>query len=76
MALHGSLRRQLSGSSHPGVEDVVFYKPDPEAVHRFEAWNSGKMFAVSVTTAEPLDVSVKCDPDLGVALRRDDEAIV
>lgn len=31
---------------------------------------SGRMFAVSVTTAEPLDVSVKCDPDAAADLRR------
>jgi predicted DNA-binding protein (MmcQ/YjbR family) len=29
----------------------------------------------SVTTAEPLDISVKCDPDLAAALRRDYDAI-
>jgi predicted DNA-binding protein (MmcQ/YjbR family) len=34
------------------------------------------MFAVSVTTAEPLDISVKCELELGEALRHDFEAIV
>jgi predicted DNA-binding protein (MmcQ/YjbR family) len=37
---------------------------------------SGKMFAVSVTSSEPLDISLKCDPELAEALRRDHDAIV
>jgi predicted DNA-binding protein (MmcQ/YjbR family) len=36
---------------------------------------SGKMFAVSVTSKEPLDISVKCDPDRAADLRRDYDAI-
>jgi predicted DNA-binding protein (MmcQ/YjbR family) len=35
----------------------------------------GKMFALSVLDAEPLQLSVKCDPDLAVQLRAAHEAI-
>ena len=35
----------------------------------FKAPN-GRMFAVSVTSAEPLDISVKCDPDVAADLRQ------
>ena len=41
----------------------------------FKAPN-GKMFAVSVSTSEPLDVSVKCDPDRASDLRRTHAAVV
>jgi predicted DNA-binding protein (MmcQ/YjbR family) len=37
---------------------------------------SGKMFAVSVTSSEPLDVSLKCDPGLAESLRHSYDAIV
>jgi predicted DNA-binding protein (MmcQ/YjbR family) len=37
---------------------------------------SGKMFAVSVTSSEPLDVSLKCDPELAASLRHGYDAIV
>jgi len=37
---------------------------------------SGKMFAVSVTASEPLDISLKCDPALAESLRHDYDAIV
>jgi predicted DNA-binding protein (MmcQ/YjbR family) len=57
--------------SMPGAEETFPFEP---AVSVFKASN-GKMFAVSVTTSEPLDVSVKCDPELGAALRRDFDAI-
>jgi predicted DNA-binding protein (MmcQ/YjbR family) len=57
--------------SMPGAEETFPFEPGASV---FKASN-GKMFAVSVTTTEPLDVSVKCDPELGVALRRDYEAI-
>jgi predicted DNA-binding protein (MmcQ/YjbR family) len=57
--------------SMPGAEETFPFEP---GVSVFKASN-GKMFAVSVTTSEPLDVSVKCDPELGAALRRDFDAI-
>jgi predicted DNA-binding protein (MmcQ/YjbR family) len=36
---------------------------------------SGKMFALSALERDPLEVSVKCDPDLAVALRNSYDAI-
>ncbi len=41
----------------------------------FKAAN-GKMFAVSVTSTQPVDVSVKCDPDRAADLRRQYDAVV
>ena len=41
----------------------------------FKAAN-GKMFAVTAETSEPLDVSVKCDPEIGEALRAEYASIV
>ena len=58
--------------SMPGAEETFPFEPGAAV---FKAAN-GKMFAVSVTTAEPLDISVKCEPELGEMLRRDFEAIV
>ena len=58
--------------SLPGAEETFPFEPGCSV---FKAAN-GKMFADSVTTTEPLDVSVKCEPELGEALRRDFEAIV
>lgn len=49
--------------------------PFEPGVSVFKAAN-GKMFAVSVTTSEPLAVSVKCDPELAVALRAEYASIV
>ena len=36
---------------------------------------AGKLFAISALEREPLEVSVKCDPDLAVQLRASYEAI-
>ena len=36
----------------------------------------GKMFAIAAAGADPLDVSVKCDPDIGEALRAEYDSIV
>ena len=36
----------------------------------------GKIFAISRLGAEPLEVSVKCDPELSVSLRASYESIV
>jgi predicted DNA-binding protein (MmcQ/YjbR family) len=58
--------------SMSGAEETFPFEPGCSV---FKAPN-GKMFAVSVTGSEPLDVSLKCDPDLASALRRDYEAIV
>ena len=58
--------------SLPGAEETFPFEPGAAV---FKVAN-GKMFAVSATTSEPLDISVKCDPGLGEMLRRDYEAIV
>jgi predicted DNA-binding protein (MmcQ/YjbR family) len=57
--------------SLPGAVETFPFEPGCSV---FKASN-GKMFGVSVITREPLDISVKCDPDLAAALRRDYEAI-
>jgi predicted DNA-binding protein (MmcQ/YjbR family) len=49
--------------------------PFEPGVAVFKAAN-GKMFAVCVTASEPLAVSVKCDPELAVALRAEYASIV
>ena len=36
----------------------------------------GKMFAITTSPTDPVDVSVKCDPDIGEALRAEYESIV
>ena len=56
----------------PGAIETFSFGPGCSV---FKAPN-GRMFAVSVTSAEPLDVSVKCDPELGEALRAEHESIV
>jgi predicted DNA-binding protein (MmcQ/YjbR family) len=58
--------------SMPGAEETFPFEP---GVSVFKAAN-GKMFAVSVATSEPLDISVKCDPDIAQALRAEYAAIV
>jgi predicted DNA-binding protein (MmcQ/YjbR family) len=55
----------------PGAVETFSFGPGTSV---FKAPN-GKMFAVSVTESEPLDISLKCDPDLGEELRRDYDAI-
>jgi predicted DNA-binding protein (MmcQ/YjbR family) len=56
----------------PGATEAFSFGPGCSV---FKAPN-GKMFAVSVTSSEPLDISVKCDPGLAEALRRDHHAVV
>ena len=58
--------------SMPGAEETFPFEP---GVSVFKAAN-GKMFAVSVATSEPLDISVKCHPDIAQALRAEYAAIV
>jgi predicted DNA-binding protein (MmcQ/YjbR family) len=57
-----------------GLGDVTeqFVFNDPE-VSVFKV--AGKVFAISKLTAEPLRVSVKCDPGLAEQLRRDHDGI-
>ena len=35
----------------------------------------GKLFALSALDSEPLQISLKCEPELAAALRRDHEAV-
>ena len=58
--------------SLPGAQETFPFEPGAAV---FKAANA-KMFGVSVTTAEPLDISVKCDPDIARALRAEYVAIV
>ena len=37
---------------------------------------SGKMFAIAAESSEPLDVSVKCDPEISEALRAEFASIM
>lgn len=55
----------------PGAIETFSFGP---GVSVFKAPN-GRMFAVSVTSAEPLDISVKCDPEVAADLRRSFDAI-
>lgn len=55
----------------PGAIETFSFGPGASV---FKAPN-GRMFAVSVTSTEPVDVSVKCDPDVGADLRRSFAAI-
>ena len=54
-----------TASRLPGAVETFPFEP---GVAVFKAAN-GKMFGVCVTAAEPLAISVKCDPDLAVTLR-------
>jgi predicted DNA-binding protein (MmcQ/YjbR family) len=49
--------------------------PFEPAVSVFKA-PGGKIFAIAAASSDPLDVSVKCDPDIGEALRAEYESIV
>ncbi len=55
----------------PGAEETF---PFAEGVSVFKT--HGKMFALTRLAREPLEVSVKCEPDLGERLRASYEAIV
>jgi predicted DNA-binding protein (MmcQ/YjbR family) len=55
----------------PGAIETFSFGP---GVSVFKAPN-GRMFAVSATGAEPLDISVKCDPEVGAHLRHSFTAI-
>lgn len=52
------------------TEEFVFNDPE---VSVFKV--AGKVFAISKLTAEPLHISVKCDPGLAEQLRRDHDGI-
>jgi predicted DNA-binding protein (MmcQ/YjbR family) len=50
----------------PNAQETFSFGPGCSV---FKAPN-GRMYAVSVTASEPLDISVKCDPERGQALRQ------
>ena len=50
------------------LPEAVETFPFEPGVSVFKAPN-GRMYGVSVTASEPLDISVKCDPERGRALR-------
>jgi predicted DNA-binding protein (MmcQ/YjbR family) len=54
----------------PGAREEFPFRPDLSV---FKV--GGKMFALSALASEPLQVSVKCDPDLGERLRASYESI-
>ena len=55
-----------------GAHETFSFGP---GVSVFKAPN-GRMFGVSVSSAEPLDISVKCDPERGRALRAEHADVV
>ena len=57
------------------LPDAIETFPFEPAVSVFKA-PGGKMFAIASSRSDPLDVSVKCDPDIGEALRAEYESIV
>jgi predicted DNA-binding protein (MmcQ/YjbR family) len=56
--------------ARPGVTEEMPFGP-VTTVFKVE----GKLFALSALDSEPLQISLKCDPDLAEALRRDYEAV-
>lgn len=57
--------------SLPGAAETHPFGDEPDV---YKA--NGKMFAILNRTAEPMRISLKCDPDLAEALRRAHPAIV
>ena len=57
--------------SFAGAEETFPFGPNT-SVFKVE----GKIFALSRLDADPLKVSLKCEPELAVQLRRDHEAII
>lgn len=55
----------------PGAEETYPFGPEPSV---FKI--AGKIFAISTLDADPLKVSVKCDPELVEQLRGAHESIV
>ena len=54
----------------PGVTEEMPFGP-VTTVFKVE----GKVFALSALDREPLEISLKCEPELAEALRRDHEAV-
>ena len=57
--------------SLPGATETFPFEP---TVSVFKAAN-GKMFGVTASKEEPIDISVKCEPPIGEALRAQYESI-
>src|ERR1700745_636453 len=66
--------RGRGGSSRSGLGGASEVFPRGGGVSVFKV--SGKMFALCSLAAEPLQVSLKCDPELAVQLRSAYEAIM
>lgn len=58
--------------SLPGATETFPFQP---TVSVFKAANL-KMFAITAESSVPIDISVKCDPDIGEALRTTYRSIV
>ena len=56
--------------AHPGAAETFPFSPETSV---FKV--GGKIFALSALGREPLQVSVKCEPDLGASLRESYAAI-
>jgi predicted DNA-binding protein (MmcQ/YjbR family) len=65
----GQLRRYCL--SLPGATETFPFEP---TVSVFKAAN-GKMFGVTASKEQPIDISVKCEPPIGEALRAQYESI-
>ena len=58
--------------SLPGATETFPFEP---TVSVFKAANL-KMFAITAESSDPIDISVKCDPEIGEALRASHQSIV
>ena len=58
--------------SLPGAVETFPFEP---SVSVFKAANL-KVFAISAAASDPIDISVKCDPEIGAALRTMYQSIV
>ena len=58
--------------SLPGATETFPFEP---TVSVFKAANL-KMFAITSQSSDPIDISVKCDPEIGEALRASHRSIV
>jgi predicted DNA-binding protein (MmcQ/YjbR family) len=56
----------------PGSEETFPFGPETSV---FKVKGNGKMFALSALDAQPLSVSVKCDPEIAADLRASHDAV-
>ena len=75
MSAHTSMDRDQLRALCLSLPDAVETFPFEPGVSVFKAPN-GRMFGVTVGHADPLDISVKCDPERGRALRGEYAGIV